>query len=82
LLFDSYLLIPDRSGENGLAIATNGWYATMQPHKKRARPSTEEKHQHGEARRERDSLKKEKADKKRGDYFRRKRRRPKTEGTE
>jgi hypothetical protein len=48
----------------------------MRPHKKRARPSTEEKHQKGASRQERDALKKEKADKKRGEHFRRKRRRP------
>jgi hypothetical protein len=54
----------------------------MPPHKKRGRPSTEEKHEYGQARHDRDALKKEKADKKRGDYFRRKRRRPQKEETE
>jgi hypothetical protein len=47
----------------------------MPPHKKRARPSTEEKHEYGQARQDRDAMKKEKGDKRRR-HYRRKRRRP------
>jgi hypothetical protein len=46
----------------------------MPPHKKRARPSTREKHEYGQARQERDPLKKEKGDERRGHAPRRRRR--------
>jgi hypothetical protein len=47
----------------------------MGEHKKRARPSTEEKHQKGQARQKKDAGG-EKGDRRRGAHFRRKRKRP------
>ena len=52
--------------------------ALMGEHKKRARPSTEEKHQKGQARQKKDASG-EKGDKRRGGHFQRKRRRPQSE---